>query len=46
MSFSININQIFTYASQIINAMMPVILLTAGLALGFMIVQKIISAFR
>lgn len=46
MSFSIDIDQIFTYAAQIINAMMPVVLLVAGLSLGFVIVNKIIAAFR
>jgi len=46
VSFSIDIDTIFSYASDIINAMMPVVLLVAGIALGFVIVGKIIGAFR
>lgn len=46
MSFSIDIDTLFGYASDIINAMMPVILLVGGLGLGFVIVNKIIAAFR
>jgi hypothetical protein len=46
MSFSINMTEIFSYASMIVNALMPVVLVTGGIALGFVVVGKIISAFR
>jgi hypothetical protein len=46
MSFTIDISQIFGYAGQIITALMPVVYVAAGIALGFVVVNKIISAFR
>ena len=46
MSFSLNINEIFSYAGDIITAMLPVVYVVAGLALGFVVVNKIIGAFR
>ena len=46
LSISIDMSQVFTYAGDIVDAMMPVILLTAGIGLGFVLVSKIISAFR
>lgn len=46
LSISIDMDQVFTYAGQIVQAMMPVVLLTAGIGLGFVLVSKIISAFR
>lgn len=46
MSFTIDITQIFGYADDIVNALMPVVYVTAGIALGFVIVGKIISAFK
>ena len=46
MDFTINIDEIFGYADDIINAMMPVVYVAAGISLGFVVVGKIISAFR
>jgi hypothetical protein len=46
MSFSIDVSAIFGYADDIINAMLPVVYVVAGIALGFVVVNKIISAFR
>jgi hypothetical protein len=46
VSFTINISEIFGYAGQIIDAMMPVVYVVAGIGLGFVVVSKIISAFR
>ena len=46
MSFTININSIFGYADDIIKALMPVVYVAAGISLGFIVVNKIISAFR
>jgi len=46
MTFTLNINEIFTNASSIITALLPVIYVVAGIGLGFVVVSKIISAFR
>ena len=46
MSFNIDISAIFGYAGQIINALMPVVYVVASISLGFVVVSKIISAFR
>ena len=46
MSFSIDVDTIFSYASQIVNALMPIIALTAGLAFGFYLAKKIAGLFR
>lgn len=46
ISFSINMSTIFDYAGQIVRTMLPVVYVTAGLSLGFVVVNKIISAFR
>ena len=48
-SSGININfdtaQMFTFANTIIDALMPVVYITAGLALGFMIINSLRNAF-
>jgi len=46
MSFNIDISEIFGYADQIIQALLPVVYVAAGISLGFIVVNKIISAFR
>lgn len=46
MSFSIDIDTIFSYASQIVSSMMPLIGLIAGLSFGFALVAWIIRIFR
>lgn len=46
MSFDISMAEIFTYAEDIVNAMLPVVYVAGGIGLGFVIVTKIISAFR
>ena len=46
LSFSIDTNAIFNYANSIVSAMMPVVYIVAGLSLGFVVVGKIIAAFR
>jgi hypothetical protein len=46
MSFSIDVDTIFGYASDIVNALMPLIALTAGLAFGFYLAKKIASLFK
>lgn len=46
LSFSIDMSSVFGYAGQIITAMLPVVYVAAGIGLGFIVVSKIISAFR
>jgi len=46
VTFTIDINEIFGYADDIVNALLPVVYVSAGIALGFVIVNRIISAFR
>ena len=46
MGFTIDISQIFGYADAIITAMFPVIYVVAGIGLVFVVISKIISAFR
>ena len=46
MTLTINVSEIFGYADDIINALMPVVYVVAGIGLGFVVVNKIISAFR
>lgn len=46
MTFTIDMAQIFSNANSIVVAMLPIVYVAAGIALGFVIVGKIISAFR
>ncbi len=46
MSFSIDMSSIFTYAEDIVNAMLPIAYVAGGIGLGFVVIGKIISAFR
>ena len=46
MTLTIEVSEIFGYADDIINALMPVVYVVAGIGLGFVVVNKIISAFR
>ena len=45
MSFSVDIGAIFGYASSVVTWMMPIIAISAGLALGFMLLKKIAGIF-
>jgi len=45
-TLSIDIEGIFTYAFDIVNAFMPLIAIVAGLGLGFGLVTKIGSLFQ
>lgn len=45
-SLSIDINGIFTYAFDVVNAFMPLIAIIAGLGLGFNLITKISSLFN
>ncbi len=46
MSFNIDMTAIFGYAGDIVNAMLPVAYVAGGIGLGFVVIGKIISAFR
>jgi hypothetical protein len=46
MSFSIDITTIFSYAADIVEALMPIIALSAGLSFGFFLVKKIAGIFK
>lgn len=46
MSFSIDMDEVFGYAEDIVTAMLPIAYVAAGISLGFVVISKIISAFR
>ncbi len=46
MSWTLNMSQVYGHAENVISSMMPMVYLTAGLSLGFIVVSKIISAFK
>lgn len=46
MTLNLNMPAIFGYAEDIIGVMLPVVYVVAGIGLGFVIVNRIISAFR
>jgi hypothetical protein len=46
LEINLDINVLFTYANIILEALMPVVLISAGFALGMFILKQIASAFR
>jgi len=46
MTLSLDMDAIFGYANDIITVMLPVVYVVAGIGLGFVIVNRIIGAFR
>lgn len=46
MTFTLDIQEIFGNADAIITALLPVVYVVAGIGLGFVVVNRIISAFR
>ena len=46
MTWTLNMSEIYAHAGNVITSMMPMVYLTAGLSLGFVVVSKIISAFK
>lgn len=46
MDWNLNADGFFTYANTVIENMMVVVYIVAGISLGFIVVAKIISAFR
>lgn len=46
LSINLDVSVLFEYANIILSALMPVILISAGFALGMFILKQIASAFR
>lgn len=46
MTLTLNIQEIFGYAGDMVTALLPVVYVSAGISLGFVVVGKIIAAFR
>jgi len=46
VTITLSVASIFSYAEDIINAMLPVVYVVGGIGLGFVVVNKIISALR
>jgi hypothetical protein len=46
MTINLDISEIYAYADQIVNVLLPVAYVSAGIALGFVVIQRIISVFR
>jgi len=46
MTINLNVDSIFTYAEDIIDALLPVIYVVGGIGLGFVVVNRIIAALR
>ena len=46
LTLSLNLSDIFTYAQLIVNALMPIVLITAGFGLGFFVLKVIANAFK
>jgi len=46
MSITIPLDSIFSYASQVVQWLAPVIAVSAGLGLGFALVRKVAEMFR
>lgn len=45
-TISFDVNQMFTWAQTIITALMPVLYVTLGISLGFLIIRSLKSAFN
>lgn len=46
MTFTLDVTEIFSNAGLIVTALLPVVYVVAGIGLGFVVVNRIISAFR
>ena len=46
MTINLEISEIFAYAGDIVDALLPVAYVSGGIALGFVVINRIISAFR
>lgn len=46
LQLNFDISQMFTWAQMIIDVMMPVIYITLGIAIGFLVIRALKSAFN
>lgn len=46
LTLNFDVTQMFTWAQTIINALMPVLYVTLGISLGFLIIRSLKSAFN
>lgn len=46
LNINLDVSVLFSYANIILSALMPVILISAGFALGMFILKQIAQAFR
>lgn len=46
MTITFDSAQLFTYAEDIITALMPIVYVVGGIGLGFVVINKIISSLR
>lgn len=46
LTISFDVTQMFTWTQTIINALMPVVYVTLGISLGFLIIRALKSAFN
>lgn len=46
LTLSLNISDIFTYAQLVVDALIPIVLITAGFGLGFFVLKVIANAFK
>lgn len=46
LQINFDTTQLFTYAQMIISAMMPVVYIGAGIALGFIVISSLKRAFH
>jgi hypothetical protein len=46
IALNFDVTQMFTWAQTIINALLPVLYVTLGISLGFLIIRALRSAFN
>jgi hypothetical protein len=46
LTLNFDVTQMFTWTQTIINALLPVVYVTLGIALGFLIIRALKSAFN
>jgi hypothetical protein len=46
MTWSLTMSNVFTHAENVITSMLPAVYLMAGLSVGFVVVSRIIRAFK
>ncbi len=46
MSWTLDMSYVFSYAENVITSMLPAVYLMAGLSVGFVVVSRIIRAFK